>query len=203
MNLTLKKGGSFMTTFEGKLSHRKSALIAGIALIIMAISAAFSYGIVLENFVVHGDAETTFNNIVSSINTFNAGILGWFIILICDVVVAWALYLFLQSINKNLSLLGALFRLIYATILGVAVLNLVVVSLITSSTDYLILFNNEQLQTIIMLLLDAFYFMWSIGLIIFGGHLFIVGYLSFHSNHIPKFISILIYLASLGYVVIH
>lgn len=192
-----------MATFEKGSFHRKSALTAGISLIIMALTASFSYGLVLENFVEQGDAGTTFNNIVTSKDLFNAGIFGWLIILICDVIVAWALYIFLQTINKHLSLLGALFRLTYATLLGVAILSLVVISLLTSSTDYFLLFNNEQTQTIVMLLLDVFYFMWSIGLVIFGGHLFIVSYLSFLSDYVPKIISILLFLASLGYIVVH
>ncbi|MNG16768.1 hypothetical protein D3C84_1007060 [compost metagenome] len=54
-----------------------------------------------------------------------------------------------------------------------------------------------------MLFLEAFEFTWSIGLIIFGGHLMIVGYLTFRSNSIPKVISILLLLASIGYIVIN
>ena len=44
---------------------------------------------------------------------------------------------------------------------------------------------------------------WSIGLIIFGGHLMIVGYLTFRSENIPKLISILLLIASLAYITIH
>jgi hypothetical protein len=183
--------------------HRKSALTAGVSLIIMALAASFSYGYVQGSLVVQGDIGNTFNNIISSINLFNAGIFGWLIILICDVVVAWSLYTFLQPINKNLSLLGALFRLTYATILGIAILNLVFVSLLSSSTDFLLLLHDKQLQALIMLFLEAFHFIWSIGLVIFGGHLMIISYLSFHSDHIPKIISILLFIASLGYIVIH
>ncbi|WP_067727899.1 DUF4386 domain-containing protein [Oceanobacillus damuensis] len=193
-----------MATIAKKIPfHRKSALIAGISLIIMAFAAAFSNGLILGNLVVQGDAGTTLNNIVSSINLFNAGIFGWLIILISDIVVAWALYTFMHPINKNLSLLGAMLRLTYAAILGIAILNLVFVSLLSSSPDILLLSNDTQLQSLMMLSLEAFYFIWSVGLVIFGGHLMIISYLSFHSNHIPKIISILLFIASVGYIVIH
>lgn len=176
-----------MATFENKISfHRKSALIAGISLILMAFAASLSYGYVQGNLVVPDDATTTFNNIMSSTSLFNAGIFGWFVILICDVVVAWALYLFLQPINKNLSLLGALFRLAYAPILGVALLNLIFVALLSSRNDYFFLLGDQQLQGQTLLYLEAFNFTWSIGLIIFGGHLFIVGYLSLQSKKYLK-----------------
>jgi hypothetical protein len=41
------------------------------------------------------------------------------------------------------------------------------------------------------------------GLIIFGGHLMIVGYLAFKSDIIPKVVSILLLMASISYIIIH
>ncbi|PEB41877.1 DUF4386 domain-containing protein [Bacillus pseudomycoides] len=183
--------------------QRKSALIAGTSLIIMALAAFFSYGFVHEGLVVQGDASATFNNIKSSNMLFKAEIFGWVIILITDIVAAWAFYIFLKPINKSLSLLGAWLRLIYATILGISILNLIFVLLLSKSTDYLSLFKIDQLQAHMMLFLEAFESIWSIGLIIFGGHLMIVGYLAFKSDRIPKVISILLLLASIGYIVIN
>ncbi|CAG9614790.1 hypothetical protein BACCIP111899_04023 [Bacillus rhizoplanae] len=183
--------------------QRKSALTAGISLIIMTLAAFFSYGIAHESLVVQGNASATFHNIMSSNILFKAEIFGWVIILISDIVVAWAFYIFLKPIHKNLSLLGAWLRLTYATILGIAILNLIFVLLLTKNKDYLSLFTTDQLQAQTMLFLEAFESIWSIGLIIFGGHLMVVGYLAFKSDSIPKVVSILLLLASIGYIVIH
>ncbi|MBO1625755.1 DUF4386 domain-containing protein [Bacillus arachidis] len=191
------------TSVKEQSYQRKSALVAGISLIIMALAAFFSYGFAHGSLVVQGDASATFNNIKSSNMLFKAEIFGWVIILITDIVIAWAFYMFLKPINKNLSLLGAWFRLIYATILGIAILNLIFVLLLSKSTDYLSLFKMDQLQAHMMLFLEAFESIWSIGLIIFGGHLMIVGYLVFKSDRIPKIISALLLLASIGYIVIN
>ena len=38
---------------------------------------------------------------------FRAGIGGLLVVAVCDVVVAWALYVFLEPVNKSLSLLAA------------------------------------------------------------------------------------------------
>lgn len=193
-----------MATSVKKLSYqRKSALTAGTSLIIMALAAFFSYGFIHERLVVQGDASTTFNNIMSSNMLFKAEVFGWVIILICDIVVAWALYIFMKPISKNLALLGAWFRLTYAAILGLAILNLIFVLLFTNSSAYLSLFKTDQLQAYVMLLLEAFESIWSIGLVIFGGHLMIVGYLALKSDYIPKIISILLLIASIGYILIH
>ncbi len=145
-----------------------------------------------------------FNNIRSSITLFGAGIFGWLILLICDIVVSWALYIFLRPINKSLSLLGVWLRLTYAAILGIAILNLVFVFLLVRSTEYFSLLNTRgQIQGLLMLYLEAFHFIWSIGLIIFGLHLLVVSYVAFNSDDIPKDLSILLFLVSVGYIIIH
>ncbi|ERI07372.1 hypothetical protein HMPREF0083_04554 [Aneurinibacillus aneurinilyticus ATCC 12856] len=91
--------------------------------------------------------------------------------MIADILVTWAFYVFLKPINKSLSLLGAWLRLTYTTILGIAILNLIFVLLLPRHTNYLSSFNIEQIQALMMLFFEAFEFIWSIGLIIFGGHL--------------------------------
>ncbi|RCW52024.1 DUF4386 domain-containing protein [Paenibacillus prosopidis] len=193
-----------MTNLVQELSYqRKSALAAGTSLIIMALAAFFSFGFVHGSLVVQGDASATFNNIMSSNMLFKAEIFGWIIILILDIVVAWAFYIFLEPINKSLSLLGAWLRLTYSAILGIAIMNLVFVLLLSKGTDYLSSFKIDQLQALTMLFFEAFESIWSIGLIIFGGHLMIVGYIAFKSDSIPKVIGILLLLASIGYIVIH
>lgn len=192
-----------VTSEKERTDQRQSAMIAGISLIIMTLAAFFSYGFVHGSLVVQGDAIATFNNIRSSTMLFKAEIFGWLIILICDIVVAWAFYIFLKPINKNLSMLGTWLRLIYAAILAIAILNLIYVTLLSNSKGYLSFFNIDQLQSYVMLYLEAFDSIWSIGLIIFGGHLLIVGCLAFKSDSIPKVIGILLLLASVGYIGIH
>lgn len=192
-----------MTTVKERPNQRKSALTAGISLIIMTVASLFSYGFVHGSLVVEGDASATFYNIVSSNILFKGEIFGWLIIMMTDILVAWAFYLLLEPIHKGLSLLGAWLRLAYSTILGIAILNLIVVLLLTSHTNDSSSFTIEQIQSLVMLFLEAFESIWSIGLIIFGVHLLIVGYVTLQSDSIPKVISILILLGSIGYIVIH
>ncbi|WP_312114315.1 DUF4386 domain-containing protein [Brevibacillus reuszeri] len=185
------------------LSERKSAVIAGTSIIIMALAAFFSYGFVHESLVVTGDASTTYTNITTSISLFKGEIFGWLIILISDIIVAWALYIFLKPINKNLSLLAAWLRLIYSTILGIAILSLIVVLLLATDSTGLSVIKIEQVQSFMLLFLQAFEAIWSIGLIVFGAHLLMIGYVALQSSSIPKAISILLLLASIGYIIIH
>ncbi|MEK4345171.1 DUF4386 domain-containing protein [Paenibacillus sp. FSL P4-0184] len=193
-----------MAISEKDLSNqRKSALTAGISLIIMTLASFFSYGFVHGNLVVQGDASATFNNLVSSTNLFKGEILGWIIIMITDILVAWAFYVFLEPINQKLSLLGSWLRLTYSAILGIAILNLIVVLLLTGNTIDFSSLKIEQTQAFMMLFLEAFQWIWSMGLVVFGGHLLIVGYVALKSDIIPKVIGILLLLASIGYMIIH
>jgi hypothetical protein len=121
-------------------------------------------------------------------------------LVILDVVVAWALYILLKPVNKNLAMLAAWFRLVFATILGVALHNLLSVLQLLSGADYLTVFETEQLQAQAMLLLNAFNYTWLIGLTVFGLHLFVLGYLVFKSGFIPRIIGILLVVSSLGYI---
>jgi len=190
-----------VTTGLQRTDQRITALAAGISLIIMTLASFFSYGYVHASLVVQGDASATWHNIMSSNTLFQAEIFGWVIILISDIVVAWAFYIFLKPIHNSLSLLGAWFRLIYTAILGIAILNLLLVRLLTDQADPVSI--SDQLQAQAMLYLEAFDSIWSIGLITFGGHLLIVGSVALKSNGIPKIISILLLIAGVGYILVH
>ena len=52
-----------------------------------------------------------------------------------------------------------------------------------------------------MTLLDAFNNTWLIGLIFFGIHLYLLSYLIIKSNYIPKILGVLLFIASVGYLV--
>ena len=110
---------------------------------------------------------------------FRIGICSILIVLICDVVVAWALYAFLKQVNKSLSLLTAWFRLVYAVMLGIALLNYVIVLILLNSADYLAVFDTDQMHAQVLLFINTFYDTWGIGLIVFGFHLLILGYIVF------------------------
>ncbi|MCD4811074.1 DUF4386 domain-containing protein [bacterium] len=102
-------------------------------------------------------------------------IVGISIIIILDITVALALYFLLKPVNKNISLSMSLFRIIYAVIFAIA------------------LYNIYDLTT--------FHSIWDIGSIFFGIHLFILGFLVCKSRYIPKWLGILVVIASLGYII--
>lgn len=189
-----------MINNEHDISQRQAAIIAGISLLLMTVLAGFAYGVVFESLVNLGDAEATVRNIKASELLFRFGTFSWLLILILDVVVAWALYIYFKPVNQSVSLLTAWLRLIYSSFLGVSLLGFVVVILLLDGVFFSI-FEANQLASLVMLSLMVFKNIWSIGLIIFGIHLLFLAYLVFKSGYIPKIWPILLLLASLGYMV--
>ena len=200
-NLTVPHNLNNKKMIDKMNSNKVISKIAGFGYLVIFISGFFSNFFVLESLIVPGDAATTANNIVASEWLFRIGIFSFIIMVIFDVVLAWALYVLLRPASKNLSLLAAWFRLVNATIFGIALQNLFSILQILSGADHLTVLETGQMQTHVMLFLDKFNDTWLIGLVFFGIHLFILGYLIFKSTYIPRILGIFLIIASLGYLI--
>ena len=190
-----------MTNRITDISLRQAAIVAGIGLLLMAILAPFAEFFVRQSLIVPGDAATTAKNIMADTFLFRIAICIYLIVAILDVVVAWALYVFLKPANISLSLLTAWFRVVYAGILAVVLVNFVIALQLLSGANYLSAFGTDQVYAQAMLFLDAFSDGWNIGLAIFGLHLLLLGFLVFKSNYMPKFLGVLVMIAGLGYLI--
>ena len=177
------------------------ARIAGYGYLIIFLSGFFANFFVLENLFVADNASATMKNILANETIFRFGILSFIIMVIFDLVVAWALYLFLKPINKYLSLLAAWFRLVNCAIFGAALFNLISGLNIATEVEYLTAIEISIHEAQIMILLNAFNYTWLIGLIFFGIHLFFIGYIIVRSVNIPKWLGILLIIASTGYLI--
>lgn len=182
-----------------KISNRKVALIAGISLLIMAAAAGFSYGFAFDKLFTGDNGTAIFNNIVASQTLLRLGIFGFFIVLVMDLLVTWALYIYFKDINKNLSLLTAWFRLIYSAVLAVSLLNIVKVAIMTSGP----ISGSSMIYTQVMFFIESFTMEWSIGLMLFGLHLFFLGFLSVKSTGFLKILGYLIIFAGVCYFIIN
>ncbi|HII01021.1 TPA: DUF4386 domain-containing protein [Methanosarcinaceae archaeon] len=190
-----------MANRTADISLREAAIVAGFGYLIIFILGISANFFVLQNLIVPEDAAATVNNITTNEWQFRLGILAFIIMVIFDVVVAWALYVLLKPVNRSLSLLAAWFRLVNGTIFGIALYNLFSVLQLLGGASYLNVFETGQLQAQVMLFLNAFNDTWLIGLIFFGIHLFILGCLIFRSDYIPGILGVLLIIAALGYLI--
>ena len=180
-------------------SHqRKMAIYSGISIVLMTIIASFSFG-VLDSLAVSNDPLLTFNNLSESKTLFFISVLGWGVIVVLDLIVSFTFYLYFRSKDEKTSMVMGILRLIYTVFLFFAILNLFeVLSLLDEKIDIVSPSSHQQ----ILLLINDFNSIWSNGLIIFGIHIFLLGLLVYQST-IPKILAILLFLASLGYIVVH
>ena len=169
---------------------RTAAIIAGTGLLLMAILSPIAYLNTFQSLVKFDDAALTAQNILNSMGAFRTCIILLFTVAILDVVVAWTLYIVLMPVNKNLSALAAWLRVIYAGIFIFAVSKLYVALQVMTADG-----------TQAMIFLKAFQSIWDKGLILFGFHLLALGYLSFKSGYVPKWLGFFLLLAALGYIV--
>jgi hypothetical protein len=182
-------------------SLRQAALAAGLGLLLMTVLAPLANFGVLQKLVVPGDAAATANHIAAAQGLFRIAIGSFFLVAMLDVVVAWGLYLVFQPANRGLSLLAALFRVVYATMLAVALNNLVSALRLLDGADFLNAFGTAQVQAQMMVMLGAFQSGWDLALIVFGLHLLVLGILVFRSGGRLKMLGILVVIAGLGYLV--
>lgn len=192
-----------MRSSTADASTRVAAIVVGVGLLVMAAAAVFSTDVVLGRLVVPGDAMATTSNIVASEMLFRAGIFGWLVILVCDVLVAWGLYVFFKAVGKRLALLMAWLRLAYVFMLAAAMFGLVAVLVLVSSDGAWAAFGVDLLPAQVQLFLDAFDDMWSVGLVVFGLHILVLGYMALKSAHVPKLFGVLLLVSFVGYVITH
>ncbi|MDH3588750.1 MAG: DUF4386 domain-containing protein [Gammaproteobacteria bacterium] len=191
----------FESEAEQGISLRQAALVAGFGLLIMAVAAPFAEFFVYARLVVSGDTDATVHNMRANGGLLMAGIFSYLLVFICDVLVAWALYLLLIPVNRALSLLTAWFRLVYTAIALFALVKLATVYRLIHASDYLAEFGADQLHAQIALALKAFRYEWGIGLILFGIHLILLGFLVYRSGYIPKFLGVLLLIAGSAWVI--
>jgi hypothetical protein len=184
---------------DASRSIRKASLIAGLGILLLAALAAFGNLVVVEGLVTQGDAAKTAEDIMASEGMFRFGIACLYSAVILDVVVAWALLRVFGPVNKSISRLGAWFRLAYAGVFMVAISQLAGIPHLLEDEKYAAAFGADQLHAHALLRVDAFNDTYFAGLILFGVHLLIIGYLAYKSGYVPRPLGILLVIAGFGY----
>ena len=181
--------------------NQKTARIAGVLYLTIIIAGIFAEFLVRQSLIVPGDATATAQNIRAAEGLFRLGIAADLIMMLSDVALALAFYLLLKPVSQALALLAAFFRLGQATILGLNLLNLFFVLQLLSGADYLTVFGPAQLEALVLLFLKGHTVGYSIGLVLFGLSLFVLGYLVFKSGYFPKILGVLLIVAASGYLI--
>ena len=186
-------------TGEPRWTVRRAGAFAGVALLLMVASAVLANFVVVEGMITPGDGAATAAEIMAREGTFRLGVVAWLVIAVLDVVIAWALYRVFRPVSAAVSMLAAGFRLVYTAVLIVAVGQLSRALDVLSGDGYLDALTADQVSAHALLELSAFQHIYDAGLLLFGVHLALLGYLSLRSGFIPKVIAALLVLSGAGY----
>lgn len=180
-----------------EISIRKAALIAGLGVLLMALTVPIVEFYIFPKIIDYKNPVQTSQNIVAHTQLFSTAVFIHFLTVLCDVVVAWALYIFFKPTNNNLSLLAAWFRLVYTAFNIAALLNLVqIFSFLKLDAK-----GNFSFSEYVFLNLSSFNLQWRFGLVFFGIYLLLLSYLTFKSRYVPKIIGVFLAVAAIGYVI--
>lgn len=136
-------------------------------------------------------AENAADNLVGQEGVFRMAIAVEFLMFVLVMVLSWALYVLLKPVNKNLALLGLIFRFGEALLGCVVIMFYLAILMLLSGAEYLQVFEPAQLQA-----LARFFGKLGGGV---GYHilLFIMGvggvaycYLFYTSQYIPRALSV-------------
>lgn len=86
----------------------------------------------------------------------------------------------------------------FATIFGIALLGFSLAAQNLSDANDLKAFEPEEVHALVMTFLDAFRYLWLIGLVCFGFHVLTNSYLILLSNCIPRILGFLLLLEGIG-----
>jgi hypothetical protein len=178
---------------------RSASILAGVGLLLMSALAGFGKFFALDGLVTTGNASQTAHDIVGSTGTFRLGIVSLMLVVALDVVVACALYRVFRPVNKNISMLAAVLRLVYAGVFLVAIGELLRALRLLSDDAYLRVFSADQLHAQALLSINAFNDLWYVSQFLFGLHLLALGYLAYRSGYVPRLVGALLLIAGLGY----
>jgi hypothetical protein len=178
---------------------RRAAVVAGVTLLLTAASAAFGNVVVVQGLVTPGNAARTARDIAGSDGLFRLGLESLYLAVLFDVVVAWALLRVFSPVDRHLSRLAAWFRLAYSAVFMVSLSQLAGIPRLLTTEGYAAAFTPQQRQGQAMLKVDTFHDIWFAGLVLFGAHLALVGYLAYRSGFVPRGIGVLLVVAGAGY----
>ena len=168
-----------------KMIARIAGLLYFLYILTSVIADQFGHFVFVE-------APLTVDHIITHEMLFRIGIVISLFSYALFLLAAWALYVLLKPVNKNMAILFLVFNLGGFGILVLSHLNLISSLLLLSGADYLKAFQPDQLQALAILSINLYHYGSTVAQIPYGIWLLPLGYLVFKSNFLPKILGILL-----------
>jgi hypothetical protein len=182
-----------MHTGYDSYTGKNLPLVTGLSLLTMAIVAGLGYGYAFPQIYIRDNAPATFTNLAANNALFICLVLSFLLIFLLDLLLCWLLYRLFRRTDRRMAIFMALTRLMYTGILGWAIIHLLMIpSHIADTTGA---------ADIVMDHFESFLTIWSLGLLVFGLHLVLLGCLLTKTTAMPRLIGYIAVFAGLCYLV--
>lgn len=181
-------------------SNQKTARIAGLLYLLMAISGPVGLMIVPSKIMVIGNAVATAQNIVANELLFRIGIMSNIICQTSFIFLVLVLNRLFKGVNENYAKLMVSLVITAVPIAFLNELNQIAALHILSGAEYLKAFNPDQLNALAMVFLNLHEQGTFIVGIFWGLWLFPFGYLVIKSGLIPKVLGVLLMIGCFSYL---
>lgn len=178
--------------------HAAIARIVGVLYLVQMTSAIFGEVFVRSRLIVPRDAVQTAANIAASERLFRFSIVTDLFTYAAVIVLFWGLYVILKPVNRNVALLGVLFRVVENAILAACTLTaFIALRFLSGPVTYLQAFDAAQLQALARVFLSVYGLGLSIGFVFCGLGSAVFSYVWLKSGYIPRALAWLGIFASL------
>jgi Domain of unknown function (DUF4386) len=177
------------------------ARAAGATLLLMAALAGFGNFIVVQRFITAGDPTATATAILDAEGTFGLGVMALYLAAALDVLIAALLYRLFAPVNPAAARLEAWLRLTYAAVFAVAISQLAAIPDLLHDPVRADVFTPAQVHVEAFAAMEAFHHTWFAGLLLFGAHLMVLGYVAYRSGYLPRALGVLVLIAGAGYAI--
>jgi len=181
-------------------STKKTARIAGVLYVLLALTGVFSLIYVPTALVVFGDATATAENIRSSELLFRFGILSGLVSNIIFLFLVLALYRLLKETSHKQAMLMVTLVVISVATGFANTINQLGALIALSGADFLSVFEKPELDAIAYLFIRLNSWGIQIIQIFWGLWLFPFGLLVYRCGFIPKILGVLLMIAGFGYL---
>ena len=181
-------------------STKRTARIAGVLYVLLALTGVFSLIYVPTTLVVFGDATATAENIRSSELLFRSGIFSGLVSNVIFVFLVLALYRLLKETSHKQAMLMVTLVVISVATGFANTINQLGALIALSGADFLSVFEKPELDAIAYLFIRLNSWGIQIIQIFWGLWLFPFGLLVYKSGFIPKILGVLLMIAGFGYL---
>jgi hypothetical protein len=181
-----------MTAEERRNPIKRTARIAGLLYLAHFVTFFLADNGVHSTAVGSIDVAAAAHSIMASEWLFRFGFVNYLLTAVFFLLAAWALYVVLKPVNRDLALLFVLLNLGGVAIWCIDLIFEFAALLLLSGADYLNAFQADQLQALAMLFLNLYQNGFMIAQILLNLWLFPLGYLVFKSGFLPRVLGVLL-----------